>query len=97
MSRPHANESVFRALADPTRRKLIEILLKGERTAVEMAEAARITSQTLSHHLGVLRTAGVIRQQRKGKYRVYQIIFEPLRGAAAWFRVLDTTIGRERS
>ena len=89
MSRPHANESVFRAVADPTRRKVIEILLRGERTPLELAQAARVSVQTMSHHLNVLRTAGLIRQHRRGRYRVYQVVLEPLRGAAAWFRLCE--------
>lgn len=94
MSRPHSNESVFRAVADGTRRRVIEILLKGERTPVELAQAVRVSQQTMSHHLNVLRTSGVVRQHRRGRSRVYQVVPEPLKGAAAWFRACEATPSR---
>lgn len=94
MSRPHANESVFRALAHPTRRKVIEILLKSERSPLELQDLVRVPLPTLSHHLTILRTSGLVRQQRRGRFRVYSAVMESMRGASAWFRLCESMAGR---
>ena len=89
MSRPHANESVFRAIADPTRRRIIEVLRKGERSVIDLAKALGRNLPNLSHHLTVLRTAGVVHQRRVGRSRMYQLDAGMLRGAAAWLRAIE--------
>ena len=84
MSRPLANESVFRAVADPTRRRIIELLQKGDRAPSDLAQSIEASHQTLSHHLAVLRTSGVVVQRREGRSRVYSLQIDILRPASRW-------------
>lgn len=84
MSRPHANESVFRAVADPTRRRIIELLQKGDRAPADLAQTIEASHQTLSHHLTVLRTSGVVVQRREGRSRLYSLQIDVLRPASRW-------------
>lgn len=66
-------ESLFRALADPNRRKLLKLLKRGSRTAGELAEAFPITKGSLSHHFNVLKAADLVRAERRGQQIVYSL------------------------
>jgi ArsR family transcriptional regulator len=67
------NDSVFRALSDPTRRKILELLAKGDRSAGEIAEKFPVAFASVSHHLGVLRSAGLVATERQGQSIVYRL------------------------
>lgn len=67
------NDSVFRALSDPTRRKILEILARGDRTAGEIAEKFPVAFASVSHHLSVLRSAGLVATERQGQNIVYRL------------------------
>lgn len=64
---------VFRALSDPTRRAILELLRRGSRTAGEIAEKFPVSWPTVSRHLGILRDAGLIVSVRKGQHIRYEI------------------------
>ncbi|MEO0972002.1 MAG: autorepressor SdpR family transcription factor [Pseudomonadota bacterium] len=64
---------VFRALADPTRRRILELLRQGDMTAGELAEHFSLTKATLSRHFAVLREAELIHGDRHGTSIVYQL------------------------
>jgi DNA-binding transcriptional ArsR family regulator len=66
-------QSVFKALADPTRRSILRRLRKGSRTAGELAEAFPITRASLSHHFGILKGADLVRTERRGQHIVYSL------------------------
>lgn len=70
-------DAVFRAIADPTRREMLELLRERERTVLELAEPFRISQPAVSQHLAVLRDAGLVSARREGRTRVYRI--EPAR------------------
>ena len=70
--------SVFRALADPTRRQILENLRGGELTAGEIAERFPISGPSVSRHLGVLRAAGLIRERREANRIHYSLAAERL-------------------
>ena len=70
---PGDQQSVFRALADPTRRAILKQLQRGSRTAGELAEAFPISRASLSHHFGALKTAGLVRTERRGQHIVYSL------------------------
>jgi DNA-binding transcriptional ArsR family regulator len=72
MSRPLPDESAFRTVAHPVRRRVLDMLRKGERTVGEIVGAFRLNRQTMSQHLRILRTSGLDQQHRKGRTRVYQ-------------------------
>jgi DNA-binding transcriptional ArsR family regulator len=67
------NDSVFRALSDPTRRKILELLAKSDRSAGEIAEQFPVAFASVSHHLSVLRGAGLVATERQGQSIVYRL------------------------
>ena len=64
---------VFRALADPTRREILELLRSGPRTSGEIAEKFSTSWATISRHLSVLKDAGLILAERNGQHVVYEL------------------------
>lgn len=66
-------QSVFKALADPTRREILRELKKGSATAGELADKFPITRASLSHHFSVMKAAGLLRDQRRGQHIVYSL------------------------
>jgi len=75
---------VFRAVADPTRRSILELLRQREHTVLQLCEPFRITQPSLSKHLAVLRRSGLIAARRSGRHRYYRLAPEPLEQVAAW-------------
>jgi len=67
------NDGVFRALSDPTRRSILELLATGDRTAGEIAERFPVAFASVSHHLGVLRSADLVTTERRGQHIVYRL------------------------
>jgi DNA-binding transcriptional ArsR family regulator len=65
--------TVFRALADPTRRKILDLLREKPRTSGEIAAAFPATWPTISRHLAVLREAGLIIAAREGQHIRYEL------------------------
>lgn len=68
-----AANSAFRALADPTRRKILRLLRARRRTSGEIADAFDSSWPTISRHLAVLRAAGLIVRERKGPFIEYDV------------------------
>ncbi len=66
-------EEVFKALADPTRRKIIKLLKEGSFSAGDLAKEFPMTKASLSHHFGVLKGADLIRSERRGQNIVYSL------------------------
>lgn len=69
---------VFRALADPTRRQILEDLRRGELTAGEIAGRFTISAPSISRHLGVLKGAGLVRERRDANRIYYSLVEERL-------------------
>jgi DNA-binding transcriptional ArsR family regulator len=84
MSRPHAAPDVFRAIADPTRRRLLDLLRGGERTVTDLAQPFHMTTAAISQHLSVLRHARLVTQRRSGTRRLYCLDASKLREAYSW-------------
>jgi DNA-binding transcriptional ArsR family regulator len=74
----------FAALADPTRRAILERLADGEATVNELAEPFPISGQAVSKHLHVLERAGLIERTRAGQRRPSRLRGVPLKDAAEW-------------
>src|SRR5439155_6065060 len=72
---PAEETGVFRALADPTRRQILEDLRSGELTAGEIAQRFPISGPSISRHLGVLKSAGLVRERRDAN-RIYYALVE---------------------
>ncbi len=76
--------AVFRAIADPTRRALLDLLLDRERSVNELRVRFRISQPAISQHLGVLRGAGLVRVRREGRRRLYQLNAGPIGEVFRW-------------
>ncbi len=75
---------VFAALADPTRRAILERLALGEATVNELAEPFDVSLQAISKHLQVLERAGLITRGRDAQYRPCRLDTAPLEPAVDW-------------
>jgi DNA-binding transcriptional ArsR family regulator len=84
-----ADPSVFDAIADPTRRELLDLLRQGERTAGELAEPFDVTRSRISQHLGVLLDAGLVERRKDGRRRMYRLRAEPLEEVERWVGVFS--------
>jgi DNA-binding transcriptional ArsR family regulator len=76
--------TTFAALADPTRRAILERLAQGDATVGELAEPFRMTMPAISKHLSVLERAGLITKSRDGQRRHCRITATPLKNATSW-------------
>ena len=75
----------FKALADPTRRHILELLRTKDLTAGEVAEHFDMTKPSLSHHLNTLKTAGLVDAERDGQNIIYSLNTSVLQGLMSWF------------
>jgi DNA-binding transcriptional ArsR family regulator len=84
---PHPRgDAVFRALADPTRRRILGLLRGGRRTVGELAGNFQTSRPAISRHLRILRSAGLVLTQREGAARICQLNAGPLKTVDAWLR-----------
>ena len=75
---------LFKALNDPTRRRILELLRQQSLTAGELAEACGTAKPTLSHHLDLLRRAELIEQERDGQFRRYHLNTSVVEDLLVW-------------
>jgi DNA-binding transcriptional ArsR family regulator len=90
---PH--DAVFRALADPTRRRILGLLRGGRHTVGELAGHFRTSRPAISKHLRVLRAAGLVVARRDGTAQVCHLNAGPLRTVGEWLQDYQT-FWRER-
>ncbi|WP_157247112.1 ArsR/SmtB family transcription factor [Nonomuraea typhae] len=80
-------DATLAALADPTRRKVVDLLREGPKPAGELAEAVQMSAPALSRHLRVLRAGGLVHAQSgdtDGRMRLYSLRPEPFTALHAW-------------
>ena len=65
--------AVFKALNDPTRRAILELLHAGDHSAGEIADQFRMSFPTISHHLDLLKQAGLVQARKEGQYVIYSL------------------------
>jgi DNA-binding transcriptional ArsR family regulator len=75
----------FRAVADPTRRAVLEYLLGRPHTVNELADHFDVTRPAISKHLRLLKNARVVRERRDGRHRIYELNPEGLNALRAYF------------
>lgn len=75
----------FRALADPTRRKILELLKAGDMNAGEIADRFDIGKPSISHHLSVLKGADLVQAKRNGQNIVYSLNTTVFQELVGWF------------
>jgi DNA-binding transcriptional ArsR family regulator len=76
---------VFKALSDPTRRKVLELLREGPKTAGELADHFDFAKPTMSAHFAVLREAGLVEAEKDGKQVIYRLKLSVLEDALLGF------------
>ena len=85
-----ARPGVFEALADPTRRWMVERLARGgSLTPTMLADQLPISRQAVSRHLGVLQQGGLVTARKDGREQRYQLALAPLRDATAWLTGIE--------
>jgi DNA-binding transcriptional ArsR family regulator len=77
--------NAFKALADPTRRRVLELLKQGPLSAGELADQFRVSKSTMSAHFAILREAGLVVSEKYGKSVVYQLQLSVLEDALLGF------------
>ncbi len=81
-------QETLRALADPTRREILQLLRGGSKSAGEICEHFSITAAAVSRHLSVLKEADLIRDQREGKFIIYTLNTSVLEDIMLWVKNL---------
>ena len=81
-------QNTLRALADPTRRSILELLKSGRLSAGEISERFAMTAAAVSRHLSVLKEADLIRDTRQGKYIIYELNASALEEILLWLTAL---------
>ncbi len=81
-------DKLFKALNDPTRRKILELLQKKDLTAGEIADSFEISKPTLSHHLDLLRQADLILSEKDGQFITYSLNTTVLDECLGWLVAL---------
>lgn len=79
----------FAAIADPTRREIISLLAERERTVNEIAALFEISRPAISKHLGVLRAAGLVVEERKGREHIQRFNGAALQPVANWINTYE--------
>jgi len=79
-----ASSKAFKALADPTRREILNLLRKGEMTAGDLAERFDMTKPTMSHHFAVLKDADLLSSRRDGQTIWYSLNTTVVQDLMAW-------------
>lgn len=81
-------QQTFKALSDPTRREILQLLKDKPLTAGEIAAQFDTSAATISHHLSILRDAGLISDEKRGKYISYELNMSVVDEILGWFSSL---------
>ncbi|HKH87497.1 MAG TPA: metalloregulator ArsR/SmtB family transcription factor [Acidimicrobiales bacterium] len=76
--------ATFEVLAEPTRRRILDLLLDGERPVGDLVDALGVSQPAVSKHLRVLRRARLVEARADGQRRLYRVLPSPLREMDAW-------------
>lgn len=83
-------DDVFAVIADPTRRQILRTLSSGQRAVGELVDELEVSQPTVSKHLKVLRTAGLVETQAAGQKRYYSLTPAPLAKVSLWIESLSS-------
>lgn len=81
-------QQTLKALSDPVRREILELLKSGQMSAGEICDHFDITAAAISRHLSVLKDADLIRDDRKGKFIYYELNTSVLEEIMLWITAL---------
>ncbi|BCV22605.1 MAG: hypothetical protein PWP41_1871 [Moorella sp. (in: firmicutes)] len=76
--------TLFKALGDETRREILRRLARGDMAAGEIAAAFELSWPTISHHLNVLKEAGLVQDEKRGQYVIYSLNTTVLQDITGW-------------
>ena len=79
-------DDIFAALADPTRRTILIMLLEDDMAVTDVAEPFEMSLAAISKHLGILMRAGLISQEKRGRVKWCKIDPDALRDASIWMQ-----------
>jgi ArsR family transcriptional regulator, arsenate/arsenite/antimonite-responsive transcriptional repressor len=82
--------SVFKALNDPTRREILELLQQRDMTAGEIVDQFNISGPSISHHLDLLKQAGLVMAEKQGQYIYYSLNTTVVDEIMKWFLQFKT-------
>ena len=85
----------FKALADPSRRRILELLSEGEMTAGDIAANFDMAKPSVSHHLNILKAAGLVSDERRGQNIVYCLNLTVFQELVKWFYDFGLVKGEE--
>ncbi len=85
----------FKALADPSRRRILELLSAGEMTAGDIAANFDMAKPSVSHHLNILKAAGLVSDERRGQNIVYCLNLTVFQELVKWFYDFGLVKGEE--
>ena len=77
-------QETIKALSDPTRRRILELLKKGPMSAGELGKEFDMTGATMSHHLSILKKAGLVQDNKKGTFIYYEINTSVMEDLLSW-------------
>jgi len=80
----YSPEQTFTALADPTRRAVLDLLRQGSQPAGRIAQAFPVSRPAISKHLRLLRRAHLVQEHRQGRHRFYHLNPAPLKAVDSW-------------
>lgn len=81
----------FKALSDPTRRRILELLRECDMTAGELAEQFNMSKPSISHHLTTLKNSGLVTDERHGQNIIYSLNTTVMQDLIGWFmRFMDS-------
>ncbi|HET7228726.1 MAG TPA: metalloregulator ArsR/SmtB family transcription factor [Longimicrobium sp.] len=95
LNHPPALDLVFQALADPTRRAMVERLTRGPASVSALAEPLRMSLPAVMQHLQVLEASGLVRTEKVGRVRTCRIEPATLRTAEEWIHERRTSWERQ--
>ncbi len=75
----------FKALSDPTRRKILQLLKDRDMSAGEIADHFDISKPSISHHLSILKQAQLVQDERQGQSIIYSLNISVMQEAMSWF------------
>jgi len=80
----YSRQATFRALSDPTRRAVLDLLRHGSQPAGQIAGAFAVSRPAISKHLRLLRRAHLVEERRVGRHRLYRLNPAPLKSVDSW-------------
>lgn len=87
----------FKALSDDTRREILKLLKNGDLSAGEIAEAFSITKPSISHHLNILKQAGMVLDERQGQNIIYSLNTSVMEDILGWIMEFTDNKGESES